>query len=170
MALIATFTRNGSNLVVDSGLVVTYSKSLVSGSWSWVSANVEGTYGYMMEYRRRARMSFRYVGMTKSAAESCRDAMISAYTRNFYMSVWDGTTMGGNWSTSSAGSQLMADVAMSHNDDGSYDVVVNVNEDDTRMSKVESPASYALAFVYERLRTYEGNETESSGSPSAQTS
>ena len=161
MALIATFTRNGSNLVVDSGLVVTYSKSLVSGSWSWVSANVEGTYGYMMEYHRRARMSFRYVGMTKAAAESCRDAMISAYTRSFYMSVWDGTTMGGNWSTSSAGSQLMADIAMSHNDDGSYDVVVNVNEDDSRMLKVGDSYNYAVMFASESARDYDG-ETETS--------
>ena len=38
MGLISSFTRNGSNLVIDSGLVVTYSKSLVSGSWSWATA------------------------------------------------------------------------------------------------------------------------------------
>ena len=161
MALIATFTRNGSNLVIDSGLVVTYSKSLVSGTWSWESGNMEGEYNYMMEYHRRARMSFRYVGMTKSAAESCKAAMITAYTRSFCASIWDGTTLNGSWSDSSAGSMPMAEVAMSHNEDGSYDVVVNVNEDDSRMRKTSSSASYSTLFSSERSRTYENSETES---------
>lgn len=161
MSLINSFTRNGSNLVIDSGLVVTYSKTRISGSWGWTSANVEGTYWYMLEYHRRARMSFRYVGMTKAAAESCKAAMITAYTRSFYMSIWDGNSMGGSWGTSSAGEQVMAEVSVNHNDDGSYDVVVNVNEDDVRMSKVEAPSTYAGAFYAERLRTYENGETES---------
>ena len=162
MALIATFTRNGSNLVVDSGLVVTYSKSLINGNWSYTSANVSGYYDYMMEYHRRARMSFRYVGMTKAAAEACKAAMIAAYTRTSKMSLWDGTTMGGAWSDSSAGEMPMAEIATTHNEDGSYDVVVNVNEDDVRMRKTADSPSYSTLFSAERSRTYENGEAESS--------
>ena len=160
MGLIATFTRNGSNLVIDTGLIVTYSKSLVSGTWSWESGNMEGEYNYMMEYHRRARMSFRYVGMTKAAAESCKAAMVSAYTRSFSASFWDGTTLNGSWSDGSAGSMPMAEVAVSHNDDGSHDVVVNVNEDDVRMRKSTDNPSYSSLFSSERFRSYEGGEAE----------
>ena len=156
MGLISSFTRNGSNLVIDSGLVVAYSKSLISGSWGYTSANVSGNYSYMMEHHRRARMSFRYVGMTKAAAEDCKAAMLAAYTREFKMSLWDGTTMGGEWYDDDAGEMPMAEVAVNHNDDGSYDVVVNVNEDDMRMSMVGGTAD----FDDEQARVYEGGETE----------
>lgn len=149
-------SHSSANRIVDSGLVVTYSKALVSGNWSYTSANVSGWYNYMMEYHRRARMSLRYVGMTEAAAKDCKDAMMSAFTRSFKSSIWDGTTMGGSWSDSSAGEVPMADVAMVHNDDGSYDVVVNVNEDDTRMRKVGESASYATLFSSERSRSYDG--------------
>ena len=164
MALLTS--HSSANLVIDSGLVVTYSKSLVSGSWAYVSANVSGSYAYMMEYHRRARMSFRYVGMTEAAAAACKAAMISAYTRSFKISIWDDTSMGGSWSDNSAGEMPMSEIAMSHNDDGSYDVVVNVNEDDTRMRKTTESPSYATLFSSERSRTYEGGETESSSSSS----
>ena len=149
-------SHSSVNRVVDSGLVVTYSKTLVSGNWSYTSANVSGSYNYMMEYHRRARMSLRYLGMTEAAAKSCKAAMLSAFTRSFKSSLWDDSTMGGSWSDSSAGEGPMADVAMVHNDDGSYDVVVNVNEDDTRMRKVGESASYATLFFSERSRSYDG--------------
>ena len=118
----------------------------------------------MMEYHRRARISFRYVGMTKAAAESCKAAMITAYTRSFKMSEWNDATTNGSWSDSSAGEMPMAEVAVNHNDDGSYDVVVNVNEDDMRMRKISDSATYSSLFSTERARTYENSETESSGS------
>ena len=158
MALLTS--HSSANLVIDSALVVTYSKSLINGNWSYTSANVSGYYNYMMEYHRRARMSFRYVGMTKTAAEACKAAMIAAYTRSFKISIWDDTTMGGEWSDDSAGEMPMAEVAMSHNEDGSYDVSVNVNEDDTRMRKTTTAAAYSVLFSTERSRAYEGGEYE----------
>ena len=159
MALISTWTSNGSNLVIDSALTISYSRSRVSGNWSYTSANVSGSYDYMMEYHRHARQSFRYVGMTYAAAMACKAAMVAKYTRATYMSIWDGSTMGGQWVTDSGGNMLMAEISPQHNDDGSYDVIVNVNEDDTRMSMVGLTAT----FAYEPLRQYEGGESESSG-------
>ncbi len=155
-------SHSSANLVIDSALVVTYSKSLINGNWSYTSANVSGYYDYMLEYHRRARMSFRYVGMTKAAAESCKNAMVAAYTRQFKMSLWDGSSMGGAWYDNSAGEMPMAEIAMSHNEDSSYDVVVNVNEDDTRMRKTDTNPSYSTLFSAERSRTYEGGEAETS--------
>lgn len=158
MALLAAYSS--ANLVIDSGLVVTYSKSLINGKWEYTSANVSGYYDYMWEMHRRARMSFRYVGMTKAAAEACKAAMIAAYTRQFKISIWDYSSMGGAWSDNNGGEMPMAEIAMSHNEDGSYDVVVNVNEDDTRMRKTSESTSYSTLFYTERSRTYEGGETE----------
>lgn len=149
-------SHSSANLVIDSALVVSYSRSLISGNWSYTSANVSSSYNYMMEYHRRARQSFRYVGMTKVAADSCKSAMVAKYTRSTYESIWDGDAMGGAWNTTASGEMLMAEVSASHNEDGSYDVVVNVNEDDTRMSKVGETA----VFAYEPLRQYEGGEGE----------
>ncbi|MBQ2630408.1 MAG: hypothetical protein IJG13_12085 [Kiritimatiellae bacterium] len=163
MALLTS--HSSANLVIDSGLVVTYSKSLINGNWSYTSANVSGYYDYMWEIHRRARMSFRYVGMTKDAAESCKAAMIAAYTRAFKISIWDYSSMGGAWYDNSAGEMPMAEIAMSHNEDGSYDVVVNVNEDDTRMRKTSESTNYTLLFSAERSRTYEGGETEVAATP-----
>ena len=151
--------------MIDSALVVTYSKSLINGNWSYTSANVSGYYDYMWEIHRRARMSFRYVGMTKDAAEHCKDAMIAAYTRTSKTSIWDYSSMGGAWHDNSAGEMPMAEIAISHNEDGSYDVVVNVNEDDTRMRKTDSSTNYASLFYAERSRTYEGGETEVAATP-----
>lgn len=153
-------TYSDDNLVIDSGLTVTYSKSLISGNWGYTSANVSGYYNYMWELRRVAKQSFRYVGMTQAAAYACRDAMVAKYTRDFRISIWDSTSMGGGWHDEGAGSMPMAEVAPSHNDDGSYDVIVNVNEDDKRMRKVGDPIYFPSAFAYERQRVYEGDETE----------
>ena len=160
MALISSFSaENAINRVVDSALVVTYSATRISGSWSYTAANMSGSYAYMMEFHRRARKSYRYVGMTESAALACKTAMLALYTRSFKQSIWNDATAGGAWSVESGGSMPMADVAMSHNDDGSYDVVVNVNEDDSRMLKVGTDYNYVTMFVTERQRDYDG-ETE----------
>ncbi len=154
-------SHSSENRVVDSGLVVTYSVVKVNGTWSYTSANVEGWYYYMWELHRRARKSYRYVGMTETAARACKAAMIALYTRTVQQSFWNGDTMGGGWTVGSGGEMPMAEIAMSHNDDGSYDVVVNVNEDDCRMAMANSsPPAFAVAFSTERLtRNYDG-ETE----------
>lgn len=157
MALLTS--HSAANRVVDSALVVTYSVSWQGGSWQQTSSMgiTVASYDHMFEFRRRARKSYRYVGMTEAAANACKGAMIEKYTRSFSVSVWD--DFNGIWADQPGGTVPMADVAMSHNDDGSYDVVVNVNEDDVRMSIRSSSSAVAAMFYEERLRDYDG-ETE----------
>lgn len=120
---------------------------------------MSGDYLYMMEFTRHAQKSYRYVGMEESAARQCQAAMIEMYTRDFSMSIWNDATAGGSWSVEYGGTMPMAEVAMSRNDDGSYDVVINVNEIDTRIRKVTDGGTFSVIFSSERLRGYDG-ETE----------
>ena len=153
-------SHSATNLVIDQALVVAYATRRVNGSWSQGSTmGIDvASYDHMYELTRSARQSFRYVGMTKSAASTCKSAMVAKYTRTQKVSEWDG--FNGMWTHVSGGSIPMAEVSMSHNDDGSYDVVVNVNELDTRMSLTGSEFAIATLFDGERRREYEGGESE----------
>ena len=145
------------NLVVEEPLKVTYSTQVISGSWGYTSGNVSGYYTRMRENHRYATKRFRYVGMTFDAALACRDAMITKFTRTFQMSIWNGDVMSGRWDRMTGGTMCLADVSPNENEDGSYDVLVNVNEDDVVYSMVETQFSPASAFATERLRTYGSN-------------
>ena len=150
-------SHSDENLVVEEPLKVTYSTHVISGSWGYTSANVSGYYTRMRENHRYATKRFRYVGMTYAAALTCRDAMIENFTRTFQMSVWNGDVMGGQWQRMTGGTMCLADVSPNENEDGSYDVIVNVNEDDVAYSTVETPFYPNVAFATERLRTYGSN-------------
>ena len=151
-----------ANIIVEEPLKVTYSTQIISGSWGWTSANVSGYYTRMRENHRYATKRFRYVGMTHTAALTCRDELIEKFTRGFKMSIWNGDAMNGEWAVMAGGTMCMADVSPEENEDGSYDVLVNVNEDDTKYSMVETPFYPNVAFATERLRTYgsDGHGTE----------
>ena len=150
------------NIIVEEPLKVTYSTQIISGSWGWTSANMSGYYTRMRENHRYATKRFRYVGMTHAAALTCRDELIEKFTRNFNMSIWNGDVTDGEWVSMNGGAMCMADVSPEENGDGSYDVIVNVNEDDTKYSRVETPFYPNVAFATERLRTYgsDGHGTE----------
>lgn len=160
MSLISTYTRGGINRVVDSTLVVTYSRSRIHGSWTWTAAfGVSSTtWTTAYELHRRARKSYRYVGMTEDAALACKADMIALYTRDYKESSWDGGA--GNFIDGDAGRMCMAEISMNHNEDGSYDVVVNVNEDDVR-TRLHAPSYIDVKtyFADESGRDYDG-ETE----------
>lgn len=143
-----------ANIIVEEPLKVTYSTQVISGSWGYTSANVSGYYTRMRENHRYATKRFRYVGMTHSAALACRDDLIEMFTRDFKTSIWNGDAMGGEWIEITGGTMCMADVSPEENEDGSYDVLVNVSEDDTKYTKVEVPFYPSVAFATERLRTY----------------
>lgn len=91
-----------------------------------------------------------YVGMDLATANACAAAMIAKYTRPFYVSSW---TDSGNWEVVPGGSMPMAEVTVQQRAGCMYDVMVNVREDDTRMSKTaDSPASL---FTIENARDYD---------------
>jgi hypothetical protein len=152
MGLITSYSD--ANLVIEEGLTVTYSRRLISGSWSWTSANVTGTYSYMQEYHRYATKSFRYVGMTYAAAKTCRDAMIKYFTRTIKIDVWDDSVMGGGWVTKNGGTILAATVTLTHDDACMYSVHVRVNEDDTHYTSQSAVVTPSLEFATEQQRTY----------------
>ena len=91
-------SHSDANVVVEEALTVTYSQSVIQGSWGYTSANVSGYYTTMREVHRYARKSFRYVGMTFAAAKACRAAMVAKFARAYKTSYWDADTMGGAWS------------------------------------------------------------------------
>ena len=150
-------TYSDANLVVEEALRVVYSKQNVSGSWSYVSANVSGYYNYMREFHRYATKSFRYVGMTHDAAKTCRNAMIKKFTRDVYASIWNGDSMGGSWTDSKMGEILMAEITLAHDEGDSWSVHVRVNEDDVRYRMANADTSVVLIFANEIHRTYGSN-------------
>ena len=143
-----------ANLVVEEGLVVTYSRRKVSGQWSWVAANLSGTHYYMQEYHRYATKAFKYVGMTYAAAKTCRDAMISYFTRSTKIDAWDDSCVNGQWVSKDGGSMLMTSIALTHDDGCMWSVRVRVNEDDVHYSLEDDVMGYMTVFMSERLRTY----------------
>lgn len=164
MALVSTFPSDQQDRAkirkVDTGLNVTYSRRTIFGTWGWTnSLNVTGAYYSMMEYHRYARKRYRYVGMTSGAKDACISAMNSLYNRTCWTNYWQDN---GSWGpTEVSGSVPLALVTPIENDDGSWDVEIDVNEDDVRYSHVHHTVSAKSKFSgYESNRDYDG-ETES---------
>lgn len=156
MALITHY--GPANRVIDTALTVTYSRNRITGSWGWSNGlNGGGTITAMQEYHRRASKSYRYVGMTDAAKDECVAAMIALYTVDAYTSYWESS---GVWKVYNCGKDLIADISPQHNDDGSWDVVVNVSEDNVRWRLYTDVISnIKTLFYYERQHDYDG-ETE----------
>ena len=157
-----------ANRVIETALHVVYSKRIVYGSWDAVAAtggDVLASYPQMWEIHRIASKSYRYVGMTSEAAQECAAAMKSLYTRAIRQSEWQATSSDnygyGAWSIINGGSVVTADIAIQHISGSMYDVVVSVNEDDTRCLKYTdtTDADSGTLWGAERMRDYDG-ETE----------
>lgn len=150
-------THSPANRVVDTGLLVTYSKSRISGSWTYGDyfGTASTTYTEMMEYHRRATKSYRYIAMTEEAARKCVKKMVELYTRSIKISGWNTNT--GTWSEHDGGDILMADIARQRNDDGSWDVLINVNEDDVRHEMI---GRLSPGFLSEQQREYDDEKEE----------
>lgn len=148
----ALFTSHGDdNLVIEQGLRVWTSNRLIHGNWEWESISLSGTFASMWEAHRYARQSFRYVGMTKAAADDCADELKEKYTRSIRSTRWNGAAREGEWVREDGGTVVMAEIVPTPNPDGSYDIVVNVNEDDVNMGKT---AAEAMDFDDEDEREY----------------
>ena len=158
MALLTTYTE--ANRVINTALTVTYSKRKIYGSWSYTNLNMQTTIGEAWEYSRHAVKSYTYVGMDYTTALACRSAMVALYARTTKVSEFStsGATIG-TFVTVDAGTQLMADIAVQHDDGGMYSVVVNVNEQDSRTSTSGS-LSPASLFSTENVRTYDGETAD----------
>ena len=150
-------TYSDENIVVEEPLNVSYSNTLISGSWGYGSLNVSGSYAWMREYHRYATKRFRYVGMTYAAAIACRDALRKQFTRTIMMHVWNGSSIDGSWDLINAGETCLADISVEYDEADAYNVSVTFNEDDVRYSKADYVLRYDSLFSNERLRTYGSN-------------
>lgn len=142
---------SSENLKIEVGLKIWTSNRLIHGTWAWESISLSGVHVSMWEAHRYAQQSFRYVGMTKAAADACVADMKGIYTRSIRSTRWNGAVSQGEWVRESGGTVIMAEISPTPNEDGSYDVVVNVNEDDVNMGKT---AAQAMNFAIEDSRTY----------------
>ena len=152
---------SSANRVIDSGLVVLKDWTFVFGSWtgtSVVASAASVTYSKMYLYRRRARAAYRYVGMTRAAAETCAAAMKEKYatnssTRLRYAQIWNATAGSmGDWTSYRTDGVACARVSISKDSANLYSVIVEVDEEDLVYSKSESPQSWAT----EDARDYDG--------------
>lgn len=152
-------SATATNCVVDQALSVTYAKMRIAGSWSYPGAPGSTiTFNHAWEYTRRATLTKRFVGMTKAAAEAAAASFRTSYTRDIKVSVYDGDTIdttgvAERFSDEDAGTILMTDIAVVHDEGDAYTVVVQVNEVDSKMRR--RSVSATSLFTVENNRSYD---------------
>ena len=160
MSLLTTYGAH--NRVEEQSLDIRYKKTRISGQWSWsaIATPVGETFYYMWECHRYATKSFRYVGMDKTTANACREALKAVLTRNVRQSIWDGTVQGGQWLRQSGGQECMSDVTVNAVAGDMYEVRVTVNEDDVCLAKITANPNPSTLFAMENARAYDIQEPE----------
>lgn len=149
-------TSWGANRVIDQDLSIIYSRQRVYQDYTYVYGVAELiTIHSVWEYRRRAAKSYRYVGMDRDTANACAAAMVAKYTRTTKVSDWNSTgEHAGTFLDIDGGAIPMAEVAVVHVAGCMYEVLVTVNEDDTRL-RVEIVANPETLFSTENARDYD---------------
>ena len=148
---------NATNKVVETALQVAYTKRRIYGNWSWTTGNMSHTETMAWEYVRRANKAYRYVGMDKTTAQTCANTLQALYNRTMQASRFDtdeGSPTFGQFVIESAGTALMADIAMRHVAGGMWEVTVNIREEDSRLLFI-SDGSYSTLFALEMARKYD---------------
>lgn len=145
------------NRVVDAALHVTYARRVVYGSWVYVALNMTTTYYRAWEYSRVATKTYRYVGLTETAAKSVAEELTELFTRSTKVSEWNGTS--GEFDVVPAGVVPMADVVCQHDEGDAWSVVVNVNEQDSRID-LAPDKSFGTLFATENSRSYDDGDDE----------
>lgn len=154
MGLLTTATAD--NRVIERSLCVTYSKPAVRGTWSWTNnLNVISWVNVAYECHRYASCRYRYVGMDYASAKAAADEIREKYTRAFYASEWNGSGANtGKFTEISMGTKLQGSVEVVRRDGHLYDVEVEINEDDVKMS-IDPYVTLASIFANENLRKYD---------------
>ena len=142
-----------SNRVVEEDLAITYTKARVYGHWETTAGAVVTTHDWVWQYTRTASKTYRYVGMTRTAANTCATAMRTLYQRTTKVSDW--YPADDEFFDVTGGEQPMADVAVCYVAGGMYETRITVHETDTKM-RVASVSPETL-FALENARTYDTN-------------
>ena len=143
--------------VVDAHLRVVYARRPIYGTWTYVTLNITTTYTKAWEYSRVATKTYRYVGLTETAAKAKAAELNTLYTRATKVSEWD--SVDGEFDHVDGGDVPMADIVVQLDEGEAYSVVVSVNEQDTRIS-LSANESFASLFSTEDQRTYDDGTEE----------
>lgn len=154
MGLLSTATA--ANRITERALTVSYSKPRIKGNWSWTNAlNVIFWRTQAYEYHRYASCAYRYVGMDYKSAKSAADRIRESYTRAFKISEWNGSgSYAGTFQPLDMGTRLQGSVEVVRDRGHLYDVVVQIDEDDVRLS-LDPNRSFAVLFADEDARRYD---------------
>lgn len=144
---------SAANRVVDTALAIRYSKTRITGVWSFTNLSVTTTWTEAWSYMRTATKSYRYVGMTLAAARTCAAEMRTKYQRDTKYSKWSPNATTQEFKDESGGSMAMADVALNRVGGGMYEVVISVNETDSKIRLAD--AAFAGLFAAENNRDYD---------------
>lgn len=151
--------------VITNGLQVNYTRSKKFGNWvanSTTASTASVTYTECWEIRRFAKGTFKYVGLSYDAALECAEDMATKYTRTTKVSKWDTTGQSmydPEFVDIDGGKIKMTDISINKTSGHLYEVIVNVNETDTRERR-HIPASIETLFALENARDYSELESE----------
>lgn len=146
---------SSDNRVVEEELGITYTMARVYGAWVYVSGTVTTTYSSMWSYIRTATKHYKYVGMTKDAAESCATDIRTIYARTVRVSEWDPASTGTNeFHDIDGGIMPMASVVVRHVAGNMWEVDISVSETDTRLRRTPV-GSIPQLFSAENDRDYD---------------
>lgn len=145
-------TASQDNRIVESDLVVAYGRRRISGAWSYTEANMTTTIYEAWEYTRTAQKTYRYVGLSESAATAAVAALVPYYTRGTVVTVWDPEEH--DFRDVSGGSSPMADISANLVEGNMWEVTVAVREVDTKTRKTGTSAPAGL-FAAENARKYD---------------
>lgn len=141
----------GAKRTVVQGVSETYISVPISGHWSYGTGPVVTTYTRAWEHRRVATGRIRYDGYkSESAAETAAAGFRESLTRICHYSEW--SEAGGGFETKAISGQLMSRVAVVYEGSGIWGVVIDINEQTTRITL--SAASGQAQFSIERTWTY----------------
>ena len=135
---------------VTASLAVTYSSTIINGTWESVTGVTTTTYYTALSYTRTATMTFSILGLTQSAAESIADTIRGKYQRHRRHSDWN-HNLGEFVATDQGEIACMAEVSIRHTAGAMYSVEVEVRETDTLLHR--EPISPATLFATENSRT-----------------
>lgn len=112
MGLLTTYDK--SNRVVTNGKVLSYSKKMIPGSWTYETSPASTyTYYQAWEFRRWCSKTYMYVGMDLTTATQCAQDAVAYYKRNSQTSFWNYyASTDGSFTPVVTGQIPMADVAI----------------------------------------------------------
>lgn len=144
-------------------LTVTYSKKLVNRSYSYTSSfgnagsigTITKTINFVYEYHRYATRSYKYVGMSEEMAKNKLKSLIDTYNRQYWASWWNSSGANvGKFTDFVLGKKLQANIYAQRTKGCLYEVIVNINEDDTKFD-VDGKTAPENLFKEENKRSYE---------------